>query len=246
MPAHGRVNCVVCHKGQEYSFDRTVTEEGNWRITNNPLAWGSQTPEIIVLGFSKGPTQAGGLAHERHENIAYKGGRLPLARILHHVGLMAAPEARLVDRVIADPNGRFHFASLIRCTVEQFNAGEWKGTGGDMLGKFLSNDFGRQVALNCGSQFLQNLPTSVRLVVMLGMGSKQNYISACRSVFQTVRGGNWENLNAVSYSDGRIVVVHTEHFKSQGALLPNWLSGHEHERGRYGLMARAAVQAALR
>jgi hypothetical protein len=62
LPAHGRVDCVLCHRGQTVSFDRTVTGDDDWRITANPLAWGNPNAEVVVLGFSKGPTQAGALA----------------------------------------------------------------------------------------------------------------------------------------------------------------------------------------
>lgn len=46
----------------------------------------------------------------------------------------------------------------------------------------------------------------------------------------------------VADTDNKIVIVHTEHFASQGALLPNWLSGDKHSRGALGLQARDAVR----
>src|SRR5258707_143695 len=75
----------------------------------NPLSWGSRTPEVLVLGFSKGPSQAGALATQPHDQIAYRGGRTNLAKILHHIGLLTAPDSQLVDQAIADSSGRFHF-----------------------------------------------------------------------------------------------------------------------------------------
>ncbi|WP_292515315.1 hypothetical protein [Mesorhizobium sp.] len=243
LPEHGRVACSICHHPQPYNFDRTHTERNGWRITNNPLAWGGSEPEVVVLGFSKGPTQAGALASVPHDAIAYKGGRSAIAKILHHVGLLQRPDARLVDGLIGDRNGQIHFGSLIRCTVERWDEQErtWKGTGGGMLDRFVATDFGTKVAQRCGSTFLGCLPERTRLIVMLGLGSKLNYVRACRMLFQRIRPGTWEAINEVSYTDGKIVVVHTEHFASQGALLPNWLSGEAHERGRLGLLAREAV-----
>src|SRR5262249_30060407 len=88
LPAHGRVECAACHGGAGYAFDNTRTRADNWRITNNPLAWGSQEPDVVVLGFSKGPTQSGDLARTPHDAIAYKGGRTNFAKIMHHVGLL--------------------------------------------------------------------------------------------------------------------------------------------------------------
>jgi len=91
LPAHGRVNCTVCHPAP-VRFDATLTEEDGWRIRANPLSWGSPTPEILVLGFSKGPTQAGALATLPHNEIAYKGARKQAYQILAHVGV-APPSA---------------------------------------------------------------------------------------------------------------------------------------------------------
>lgn len=243
LPASGRIACNLCHRGQAFDFDRTRTTEGAWRITNNPLAWGSTEPEVMVLGFSKGPTQAGALSSTPHDQIAFKGGRGNLAKILHHVGLLPEPDSRLVDRAIADPQGRFHFGSLIRCTVEQNvpNKG-WSGTGGGMLDKFVATPFGQQVLSQCSTRFLAELPAKTRLVVMLGMGSKGNYVAACRKAFASARPGQWRTINEVAYTDGRITVVHTEHFASQGALIPNWMSGDAHERGRLGDLAREGVE----
>lgn len=251
LPDHGRIACSLCHRGQAYAFDVTRTEVVGWRITNNPLAWGSATPEVVVLGFSKGPTQAGALARLPHDEIAFRGGRTNLAKILHHVGLLSSPDSKLVDRAIADRQGRFHFASLVRCTVERFDDAEpviekqWKGTGGGMLDKFVAQDFGREVLRNCSRRFLGELPPQTKLIIMLGLGSKQKYVDACRRAFQQARPGEWRLINPVAYTDGKVVVVHTEHFASQGALLPNWLSGTLHDRGRFGLLAREAVREAL-
>ena len=90
LPRHGRVSCSRCHTESAPAFDVATRTEGEWRITANPLAWGSTTPEVVVLGFSKGPTQAGALASTPHDDIAYKGSRLNVGKILAHVGLIPA------------------------------------------------------------------------------------------------------------------------------------------------------------
>jgi hypothetical protein len=244
LPQHGRIVCARCHKGQLHQFDKTQTEEHGWRITNNPLAWGGRTPEVMVLGFSKGPTQKDALAHSRHEDIAYKGGRTELAKILHHIGLLPTPDRELVDRLIADPSGHMHFGSLIRCTVERYDdaIASWVGTGGSMLDGFMRNQFGNEIAKACGEEHLSSLPAQTRMIVMLGLGRNLNYVESCFQLFQSVRPQPWIMLNEVSYTDGDVVVVHTEHFKTQGAHLSNWLSGTAHTRGSFGLQARRAVE----
>lgn len=218
-----------CFKGcGKIDYDITQRTDVDWRITANPLAWGSSNPEVLVLGFSKGPTQAGALASTPHDQIAYKGRRAAVGKILARVGLIpeqmdSASLNKSVDRLIADKNGRFHFGSLIRCTVERRDGLEWKGSGGGMLDKFVATDFGKEVAINCTSEFLSSLPTKTKLIVLFGMGSKQKYVTECLSLFKLSRGGDWQELNDVSYTDGKVTVVHVEHFASQGALIPKWL-----------------------
>lgn len=114
-----------------------------------------------------------------------------------------------------------------------------------MLDKFISTEFGCSVASNCVKQHLTNLPSTTQLVVMFGMGQKLNYVESAFELYKSARGGQWRRINAVAYTDGKIVVVHVEHFASQGKLLPEWLDATS-ERGRYGVMAREAVASALK
>lgn len=251
LPASGRIGCTVCHGGRSADFDRTrrLSQDGDWRITANPLAWGNPNAEVVVLGFSKGPTQAGELATTPHDQIAYRKGRSAVGKILAHVGLIEGGDnvsmRAAVDRLIADPVGRFHFGSLIRCTVERWDGTTWKGTGGGMLEGFVGAPFGREVASNCARRFLLNLPAPTRLVVMFGLGTKGNYVRQARALVQRARPGRWRTVNEVAYADDTVTFVHVEHFASQGNLLPRWLGEGGHDRGQLGLRAREAVIGAL-
>ena len=254
LPSHGKVNCTRCFGDSarvEFDSTRSMADDGKWRITNNPLAWGNDQPEIVVLGFSKGPTQAGALATAAHDQIAYKGSRTAVGKILSHVGAVPHPAdgnySLMVDRLIADRSGRFHFGSLVRCTVERYDdrMKEWKGSGGGMLDKFMATFFGQNVAGNCAKSFLAALPESTKLVIMFGLGTKGNYVSEARKLIEAARPGAWCKVNDVAYTDGEVTFVHVEHFASQGALLPNWLGENKHDRSELGIMARDAVQRAL-
>lgn len=251
LPQHGRISCNRCHQGCSPTFDITRRQQGSWRITANPLSWGSKEPEVIILGFSKGPTQAGALASQPHDQIAYRGSRRNVGKILAHVGLLpAAPADQLkaeVDRLLTLQGGRFHFGSLIRCTVERMDeaSGQWKGSGGGMLDRFMADPFGQEVALNCANQYLGSLPAVTRLIVMFGLGTNLNYVRAARGLIGKARETNFRTVNDVAYTDGQITVVHVEHFAAQGALIPNWLGENTHKRARLGLQARDAVSYAL-
>jgi len=230
-------------------FDETTETHGNWRITANPLAWGNSIPEVIILGFSKGPTQAGAMAAAPHDQIAYKGSRLNVGKILARVGLLERMDSEAikhkVDEIISDQNGRFHFGSLVRCTVERFdeNSNKWKGSGGGMLDKFVASDLGKQVAANCTDEHLRRLPRETKLVVMFGLGTKLNYVNEAFKLYSKARPGEWRWLNEVSYTDGTITVVHVEHFASQGALIPQWLGEKSgHPRAQWSEMAEHSVR----
>lgn len=252
LPAHGRVPCTRCLLDREVEFDVSKRTEGSWRITSNPLAWGNQKAEVVVLGFSKGPTQAGALTTIHHDLIAFKGSRHNVGKILIHVGLLKRNTTKtiseVIDDIVSDTTGRFHFGSLIRCTVERYDkvANGWKGSGGGMLDKFIATPFGTEVASNCCGQFLGELPKETKLIIMFGLGSKLNYVVSAKRLFEKARGTRFAQINSVAYTDGKITVVHVEHFASQGALIPNWLGENKHERALLGIMARDAVQLAIK
>jgi hypothetical protein len=251
LPQHGRINCTTCFKSNNVEFDKTTRSEKGWRITANPLAWGNPEGEIVILGFSKGPTQAGALATSVHDEIAYKGSRKNVGKILSYIGLLPISTQETlsqdVSTAIVDRSGRFHFGSLVRCTVERYSEKDmaWKGSGGGMLDKFVATDFGQEVASNCTKNFLRHFHVNTKLIVMFGLGTKLNYVHASFKLFQNARGGNWSWLNEVAYTDGKVFVIHVEHFASQGPLIPKWMGQGNDPRGRYGRMAQEIVQLAL-
>jgi hypothetical protein len=250
IPPSGRVGCNVCYR-EPISFDVTRRTEGDFRITANPLAWGNPRAEILVLGFSKGPNALGALAAKSHESIPYAGQRPSVRKILARVGVVEK-DANM-DLLIADQKGRFAWGSLIRCTVERRESELWKSSGGGMLDKFVATPLGREVAGNCASRHLKNLPAETKLVTLFGLGTNGNYVTEARKVIQRARpAGAWRAINDVSYTDGFVTFVHLEHFASQGRLIPDWCGEPDPKknnqistRSRLGELAYTAVQAAL-
>lgn len=252
LPIHGRLACDRCY-GCTPEFNRTQLEAptGAWRITANPMAWGNDHPEVLVLGFSKGPNQIRDIETSPHDDVAFKAGRANVGKILAHVGLMrpgnpAALRAQ-VNTAISDRKGRFGWGSLIRCTVERLDPKKgWTSTGGKMIDGFLADrEFGRGVAENCASRFLGHLPAETKLIVMFGLGQKLGYVKSAFTAISRVRPGKWQEINEVAYSDGQITVVHVEHFKAQGKLIPDWMGRAGADRGKYGRQAREAIAAVV-
>jgi hypothetical protein len=113
-----------------------------------------------------------------------------------------------------------------------------------MLDKFTKTAFGQEVTRNCTTRFLKELPERTRLVVMFGLGSKLKYVQASFELFRYARGGQWRRINEVSYTDGKVVVVHVEHFKGRNHV-PRWLGEQVHVRSELSEMAARAVALAL-
>jgi hypothetical protein len=69
LPKHGKIDCSVCFP--ELVGD--VFEPNNeWKMINDPGAWGgNDEPDYLVLGFSKGFTQAGMCNDNKFEDIAF-------------------------------------------------------------------------------------------------------------------------------------------------------------------------------
>jgi len=252
LPKAGQINCTKCFNAENITFDETYVEskDKKWRLKNNPLAWGNMNAEIVVLGFSKGPTQAGNLLNTPHNEIAYKGHRKNIGKIFHYLGLLDSTNNENIqndiDSLISDTKGRFHFASLIRCTVEQYYKNKWIGTSGNMLGKFVKTDFGKEIIKKCTNEFLIDLPNRTKLIIMFGLGTKLSYVQDVYTLFSKDNPDDWKMINDVSYSNNKITIVHVEHFASQGAHLNNWLGINDNKRKKLGIMAKEAVQLALK
>ena len=63
LPPHGHIACRRC-----FTADGPSQMIGKWQMVNDPTAWGSTTPVILILGFSKGFTQANAFHSGRLED----------------------------------------------------------------------------------------------------------------------------------------------------------------------------------
>lgn len=221
LPQHGRIVCNRCFGERPVHWGETRHEPGvGWSIVNNPMSWGSRSPTILVLGFSKGGNQNNEILSTPHDEVAFRGGRTNLSTILETLGLKAKYWS--VDELISCRNGKFAFGSLVRCSVKKWDGKKWLMSGKDIMSSCLRDQKMGAVIDHCASRFLEELPASVRLVVMLGNDLK--YVEGCYSAIRKVRP-NLKTINAVAYGDEQVTFVHTVHFKAQGALVPNWATG---------------------
>ena len=99
IPLHGRINCSVCFNGSS-TWGESISEDEGWRLENNPCAWGSATPKVLILGFSKGYNQTTNLASRDFNDIPFSGWRDRLDLALRKVGVL--PEFLSVNEKISD------------------------------------------------------------------------------------------------------------------------------------------------
>jgi hypothetical protein len=138
--------------------------------------------------------------------------RRDLVDLLITMGLCSprqAPEALFLRA-----NGRFGFASLIRCSVSMRPPGktDYVFSGSGILERTVRS--GQKFVVECVQRHLLPLPPSVRLVVMLS--SSKEYIDACRDLFD----GEWVDPAAeykCAYRVKGIPFVHVPHPSGQAA-----------------------------
>ena len=80
---HGPQSCRHCFSGSLAEL-----RLGDWRLVNNPGYYGGSSPEILVLGFSKGANQARAAEQGDFEAIAFANARHRLQQVLQVLGVM--------------------------------------------------------------------------------------------------------------------------------------------------------------
>lgn len=217
FPAHGKVNCSLC-----FPVPGGTISRGKWSFHNDPGHWGSSTPTILVLGFSKGPTQKAAYSRSTFEDVAFAGMRHRLQMILATLGIVSKEED--FNRRFQASESSLAFASLIRCTVEMPDAPP-KGSGNLML-KVFRDPEPRRLLKNCANRFLRYLPSELKLVMMLGV--QDGYIKRCRWLIEVLHGGDYRYINPVAYSTGRVIWVHVPHPSgSNNGHIRDWMDGPE-------------------
>lgn len=242
LPEHGYMGCRKCYLylGSSYEFQN---EDGSkWRIEQPNAAWGTQTPKVLVLGFSRGANQSN--KNAPFDEIAFKGMRVQLSKILQALNLL---DHQNVHSRIKATERIFAFGSLIRCSVAQWDESKsaYCKSGGAILQQFAKGDATSRIAQACSEQYLALLPESTKLVVMLGNESR--YVRFCQQLIQKVRGeASW--VNSMAYDSRDVRFVHVIHAKAQGRLIPDWLAltGSQISKRRDATEAIAALGLSVR
>src|SRR5690606_20450977 len=103
---HGRIMCRRC-----FTNDGDAQTIGKWQMINDPGAWGAAKPKVLILGFSKGSTQATAYRTGRFEDIPFKDMRKRLTEELRLLGIIGATE-NVDERMVASERD-LAFGSLV-------------------------------------------------------------------------------------------------------------------------------------
>ena len=216
FPAHGRISCSLCFP----SPGKTVSTR-SWQFRNDPTHFGSANPKVLVLGFSKGPTQVKAYDNGPFEEVAFAGSRERLKKILLTLGLLHEDEN--IDLKFREEEEEFAFASLIRCSVARIDEKTLKVVAGSpMILKAFQEPEPKRLITNCAKQFLVLLPERLRLIVMLGV--QDGYISECRKLMNELHQGQIKSINPVAYANSQVVFVHATHPSRQNGWIDKWIS----------------------
>lgn len=239
LPSHGKIECRICFSAADASVRKPNTD---WKMVNDPGAWGGGAkPDYLVLGFSKGATQAGIYESGRFEDIAFAGMRPRLTEALRAMGAMSDHETS--DAKISDLNSNIAFGSLIRCSVSRIDKTASAKAGQDVYactGPLITKSFKEipEVISNCTKRFLSDLPRSIKTVFLLG--NTDSYVTNCQSVLRSLFQNAFRQINPIAVvADGR-VWVHIAHPSGLNGHFKTWLNDSDGP-GLKRLQARAAA-----
>ncbi len=233
LPTHGLINCTACFD----SSSRVANPHPLWRIANDPGAWGNHEPKYLVLGFSKGSTQADIYKNGSFEDVAFAGMRQRLTQALRKIGVLN--ESENVDDAIKNPKSDFSFGSLIRCSVarrKDESSNDYACTGALIKKSFTEIP---KIINRCTQNFLRDLPESLEIIILLG--NEDGYAELCQQTIRNLYPRDFHSINSMSYRAGGKLWIHIAHPSGSNGHFTAWLHGSEESAAKKRLLVEAAT-----
>lgn len=237
LPQHGKLQCSECYTSME---NELIQPHPEWRMINDPGAWGGEIPEYLVLGFSKGATQAGIYKRGKFEDIAFAGMRPRLTQALQALGALKMHET--ADEKINDPNSNIGFGSLIRCSVSRIDKKTSQKTGKDVYactGPLITKSFKEipHIIKKCSNKYLTSIPSSVKVVFFLG--NTDSYVQSCQSLIKELFPRDFMSINPMAVKADNRLWIHLAHPSGLNGHFKTWLT----ENAGSGLKRIQAIDA---
>lgn len=245
LPKHGPMNCRLCWGDHEGKTERLL-DERRFRLVNDPGAWGSSNPIVLVLGQTKGNTQSSEmqniLSRGVFDQVAFKRFRPNLLKVLKAVGVLDHTPS--VDPLLTDSEPNFGWGSVVRCSMTGLDekTGEYSGDSGKVLPAYKAKE-AQVVILTCMQKWLKDLPERNKLIVLLG--NSDLYIRRMREKLRKVHPDTLPHPQApnVAHLAAGRTWVHVGHPSGANGHLTNFL--HDYERSGQG-KKRADARRAVR
>ena len=220
LPFHGPIGCRRCWGNSGANV--LTTGDGRFRVVNDPGAWGSSRPKILVLGISKGFTQVDAFAAGNFDEVPFKDCRDRLNQSLSAIGILTPGQS--VDPLMKSDETTFGWGSLVRCSLSGWNKKQKKFMAGtpEVLPGFRHPEIQRFVQ-GCMKQYLSVLPQETKLVVLLGNDNK--YIDSVAKELDRVYGPRYCRMPPVAHMTDRVLWVHTGHPSRGNGHLTEFLKG---------------------
>lgn len=235
FPIHGKIKCRACFSGTAQTRD-----ENQWRITNDPGAWGSSDPKYLVLGFSKGFTQADAYMTDHFDKVAFAKFRPRLKSVLVRLGLLS--EGADIDSLMTSQEQDWAFGSLVRCSLcrKDSKSGSWAATGPLIKKSFVEQPAATYIS-TCAERYLGQFSEQLRIGILLGNDDK--YIDGLKSVFRKLHPNSFADINAMAFRAGGVIWVNVAHPSGSNGHLQSWLDANKDTK--QGKKARQAIEAIL-
>lgn len=239
LPKHGKIECRLCFSATDGSVRKL---NAGWKMVNDPGAWGGGlSPSYLVLGFSKGATQAGIYESGRFEDVAFAGMRPRLTEALRTMGALSGRETS--DEKISDRSSNIAFGSLIRCSVSRIDKIKTARAGREVYactGPLITRAFKEipEVINSCTRKFLTDLPRSIKAVFLLG--NTDSYVANCQSVLLGLFPANFRQINPMAVAADSRIWIHIAHPSGLNGHFKTWLNGSD-GTGLKRLLAKAAA-----
>jgi hypothetical protein len=230
--SHGSISCKDCFAGSE-----NIMALGDWRLHNNPGYYGSSSPEILILGFSKGANQNKVALGGDFDKIAFANARHRLQIILETLEIM--PKNRSIDDLMTAKEKQFGIASLVRCSFGKMQSNGTCKTSGDVIPSSFKNRDTLEIIETCSKKYLSELPKSTKLVVLLG--ASEMYIKKTTDLIQRLYT-DFLIVNDVSFVSGGALWIYATHPSPGNGYFNAWVkNGWDDKSGHKRLLAIEAL-----
>lgn len=225
LPEHGEIECRICFNNDSCFMQKPHSK---WKMINDPGAWGSNNPEYLVLGFSKGSTQVDTYEKGKFEDVAFAGMRPRLTEALRKIGILN--KAETVDDKIKNPESNIAFGSLIRCSLTRIDEKVLRIKGKKeytCTGKLINKSFKEipDIINNCTSRYLKNLPSKLKAVFLLG--NSDIYVKNCRSLLRKIFPGDFKQINPMAIQADNHFWLHLSHPSGLNGHFNKWLNSNK-------------------